>query len=60
MPDDQPISAEPSLATPELAQAQVSPEASDPLSEILPHEEHVAMIDIHDAHHAASTWKEFF
>src|ERR1035438_10053509 len=60
MPDDQPIPAEPTLATPEPAQAQASPEASDQLSEILPHEEPPAMLDIHPAQHAASTWREFF
>jgi hypothetical protein len=56
MPDDQPIPAEPTLATPEPAQASPSSEASEPL----PHEEPPAMLDIHDAHHAASTWRDFF
>jgi hypothetical protein len=56
MPDDQPIPAEPALATPESAQASPSSGAS----EALPHEEPPAMLDIHDAHHAASTWREFF
>jgi hypothetical protein len=60
MPDEQPIPAEPTLATPEPAQAQASPEASDQLSEILPHEEPPAMLDIHPAHHAATTWRDFF
>src|ERR1017187_10104742 len=59
MPDDRPIPAEP-IAVPEPAQAQASPEASDQLSEILPHEEPPAMLDIHPAHHAASTWRDFF
>jgi hypothetical protein len=55
MPDEPSIPGE-SIAAPEVVQAQPSPEPS----ETLPHEEHAAMIDIHDAHHAASTWKEFF
>src|ERR1035441_8871477 len=59
MPDDQPIPAAPTLATAEPAQAQASPEASTP-SAALPHEELPAMLDIHPAHHAASTWRDFF
>jgi hypothetical protein len=39
---------------------QASSEASDQLSEILPHEEPPAMLDIHPAQHAASTWSDFF
>src|ERR1039458_4923029 len=56
MSDDQPIPAEPTLATPEPAQASPSSEAYEPL----PHEEPPAMLDIHPAQHAASTWRDFF
>jgi hypothetical protein len=55
MPDDQPIPAEP-IAVPEPAQASPSSEAYEPL----PHEEPPAMLDIHPAQHAASTWRDFF
>jgi hypothetical protein len=55
MPDEQSIPAE-LIAVPEVAQPMPSAQPS----ETLPHEEHAAMIDIHDAHHAASTWREFF
>src|ERR1017187_9072799 len=55
MPDDQPIPAE-SIAVPEPAQASPSSEAYEPL----PHEEPPAMLDIHPAQHAASTWRDFF
>src|ERR1035437_8677014 len=56
MPDDQPIPAEPTLAMPEPAQASPSSETSEPL----PREEPTAMLDVHPAHHAASTWRDFF
>ncbi|HEV2618381.1 MAG TPA: hypothetical protein VGU23_00415 [Acidobacteriaceae bacterium] len=55
MPDEQSISEE-STAEPEVVQAT----PSAPPAEILPHEEPAAMLDIHDAHHAASSWREFF
>jgi hypothetical protein len=55
MPDEQSIPAV-SIAAPEEVQATL---AAQPC-ETLPHEEHAAMLDIHDAHHAASTWREFF
>jgi hypothetical protein len=55
MPDEQPIPAD-SIAVPETAQALPSSEASEPQ----PCEEPTAMLDVHPAHHAASTWKDFF
>src|ERR1017187_204375 len=55
MSDEQPIPAE-SIAVPEQAQGSPSSEASEPQ----PCEEPTAMLDVHPAHHAASTWKEFF
>ena len=55
MSDEQPIPAE-SIAVPEPAQALPSSEESEPLS----CEEPPPMLDIHDAHHAASTWRDFF
>jgi hypothetical protein len=56
-PEQDPGSREP--------QAQIEPEsqhvpASAPTPPDLSAEESTPMIDIHDAHHAASTWKEFF
>src|ERR1035437_369285 len=60
MPDEQPIPAEPIPATPEPAQASPCSEVSEQPSEILPHEEPPAMLDVHPAHHAASTWRDFF
>src|ERR1700728_660782 len=59
MPDEERIPAEPDLATPETAQAQASAKASEP-SAPLPHEEPAPMLDVHPAHHAASTWRDFF
>jgi hypothetical protein len=56
MPDEQPIPQEPALATPEPAKALPSLESSKPL----PYEEPPPMLDVHPAHHAASTWKDFF
>jgi hypothetical protein len=41
----------PECETPESTETAYVPEAT---------KEHAPMIDIHDAHHAASTWKEFF
>jgi hypothetical protein len=55
MSDEQPIPAE-SIAVPEQAQASPSSEASEPQ----PCEEPTAMLDVHPAHHAASTWRDFF
>jgi hypothetical protein len=55
MPDEQSIPAE-SIAMPD----DLQPTASAQPAETLPSEEPAAMIDIHDAHHAASTWRDFF
>jgi hypothetical protein len=56
MPDEQSISAE-LIAVLEGVQPEMP--SAEP-SETSPHEESAAMIDIHDAHHAASSWRDFF
>jgi hypothetical protein len=56
MPDDQLNPAEQTVATPAPAQAPSDSDASEPL----PHEEPAPMLDVHPAHHAATTWREFF
>jgi hypothetical protein len=60
MPDELPIPAEPIPETPEPAQASLCSEVPEQPSEILPYEELPAMLDVHPAHHAASTWRDFF
>ena len=51
MPDEEPIPAEPTLATPEPSPASRGSDTSE-VSEPLPHEELPAMLDVHPAHHA--------
>lgn len=60
MPDEQPIPADSIPETPEPAQALPGSEVSEQPCKILPHEEPPAMLDVHPAPHAASTWREFF
>jgi hypothetical protein len=54
MSDDQPIAADPAIAAPETAQAAELPIQTETAKE------HAPMLDVHPAHHAASTWREFF
>jgi hypothetical protein len=57
MPETDPI--QPEDASPD-AEPLASPQEHEPPQPAEMEKEHAAMIDIHDAHHAASTWKEFF
>jgi len=57
MPEDEPIPTEDAAAdaaAPESALEHEPPQTAEI------EKEHAPMIDIHDAHHAASTWREFF
>lgn len=56
MLDSQPIPAEAPLSTPESSDHCPGSERSV----VVPPEEHDAMLDVHPAHHAASSWREFF
>jgi len=57
MPEEEPIPSEDAVPD---AEPLASPQQHEPPQPAEIEKEHVAMIDIHDAHHAASTWREFF
>jgi hypothetical protein len=55
MPEPEPIPN-----PPEPIPAAPAETAQPPANNTHPEEEHTPMLDVHPAHHAASTWKEFF
>jgi len=59
MQEPESISPEPAAHSPEPV-AQIAPEAApEPTKPEIPAEEPTPMLDVHPAHHAATSWKEF-
>jgi hypothetical protein len=56
MPDQDAISTEPETPP----ETPVSETLREPAQTEAPAEESISMLDIHDAHHAAGTWRDFF
>jgi len=59
MQDDQPLSPDPSLPASEPERANPQQPSADN-GNIDTAKEQLSMLDVHPAHHAASTWREFF